>query len=415
MGGKKRKTASIALLTTLAACSSMHRAALEIRPLNTQAVIGGEDALERGDMLFRRGEYALALDAYRRAVRHDPADARGYDGLAISYAAMGRYDLSERFFELALARAPTDPKIYRNMARAYEGQGRPDEARRIMGQLAQSTQTATADPPAAGSTLEDIARGATAQAAARSPALPRSTVPHLERLSLGEVLLSTGASPEKRADTNGQGVLATIEIADASGATAALVRAPAHRISVDISQGDVTPPMRAAMQAQLALNATQDRTAFTQEEAGAGQGVSLDGLSLNLASGLTRQAAPTPTFIAWQAAPSLQVPPARSMAGGMASCTGPDIREASQSDDGTLSFFTGDFGSEPLGKGRNAISLPVLYLASGHLSANLKAAFEDGDKTNCAVQTVERSDFNALLATLATDLPAPVAMVERLG
>lgn len=114
---------AVALIIATTGCSSTQKGVFSIRPVNQQPDGQAQDALARGDLLFSRGEYALALDAFRRAVRNDPADAHGLNGVAISYAAMGRHDLAREFFELALARAPQDARITRNFARSLTAQG----------------------------------------------------------------------------------------------------------------------------------------------------------------------------------------------------------------------------------------------------------------------------------------------------
>lgn len=175
-----RRVIAIALIVASAGCSSTNKD-IAIRSINSEAV-AAQDALARGDLLFSRGEHALALDAYRRAMRKDPADANALNGVAISYAAIGRHDLAREFFELALARAPQDQRIYRNFARSLMAQGRRDEAETLLAQMSGAPRVANRP------TLAQMASGAPGRA---QPA--RQGAAALDRVSMGEVRLRTAA------------------------------------------------------------------------------------------------------------------------------------------------------------------------------------------------------------------------------
>ena len=171
---------AVALIIATAACSGPQKGVLSIRPVNQQASGPAQDALVRGDVLFSRGEYALALDAFRRAVRSDPTDAHGLNGVAISYAAMGRHDLAREFFELALSRAPEDQRIARNFARSLSAQGFNSEADALLAQAGAAPKGATV-----------VTRPTLAQLVSAVPvgSPVRTASVELERMSLGEVRL----------------------------------------------------------------------------------------------------------------------------------------------------------------------------------------------------------------------------------
>jgi tetratricopeptide (TPR) repeat protein len=173
---------AVALIIATAACSGPQKGVLSIKPVNQQAAGPAQDELARGDVLFSRGEYALALDAFRRAVRSDPTDAHGLNGVAISYAAMGRHDLAREFFELALSRAPEDQRIARNFARSLSAQGFNSEADALLAQAGAAPKGATV-----------VARPTLAQLASAVPVSSpvRTASVELERMSLGEVRLRT--------------------------------------------------------------------------------------------------------------------------------------------------------------------------------------------------------------------------------
>ena len=124
----------------------------------------------------------MALDAFRRAVRSDPTDAHGLNGVAISYAAMGRHDLAREFFELALSRAPEDQRIARNFARSLSAQGFNSEADALLAQAGAAPKGATV-----------VTRPTLAQLVSAVPvgSPVRTASVELERMSLGEVRLRT--------------------------------------------------------------------------------------------------------------------------------------------------------------------------------------------------------------------------------
>jgi tetratricopeptide (TPR) repeat protein len=144
----KQKSALLGtlLLPMLLAGCAHHHVAVRVSPLS--AVDAGLPSLSlaKGKMLFARGEYALALECFQRAVREDPAGADGYNGLAASYDQLGRFDLSRRYYELALARAPEDARILRNLARSLDRQGDLLAVRKLMDEVALLTKSAAAQP-----------------------------------------------------------------------------------------------------------------------------------------------------------------------------------------------------------------------------------------------------------------------------
>lgn len=128
-------TGVVLLPFAIASCSAKK---VEVRamPMPESARTADAASMEMGRTLFGRGEYALAADAFRKAVRADPDSADAYNGLAASYDNLGRFDLSRRYYELALARAPEDGRILRNFARSMMGQGNKLAARRLLAEAA---------------------------------------------------------------------------------------------------------------------------------------------------------------------------------------------------------------------------------------------------------------------------------------
>lgn len=146
----------------LASCSTSR---IDVRATALKQGSGalGAGALAKGRMLFDRGEYALAVDAFRQAVRYAPGSADALNGLAVSYDHLGRYDLSQRYYQLALAVAPEDGRILRNLARSMLRQGDRLGAQRAMAEAAAldapSVDALSQAPGGAGNTEEAVISG----------------------------------------------------------------------------------------------------------------------------------------------------------------------------------------------------------------------------------------------------------------
>ena len=238
----KRRAVAIALIFASAACSSANRG-VAIRSVNAEAAATAQDALARGDLLFSRGEHALALDAYRRAMRKDPADAHALNGVAISYAAIGRHDLAREYFELALARAPQDERIHRNFARSLKAQGLHGEANALLAEIGQGVAPGAVRRP----TLAQLAAG---RAAAPAVVPARAAALGLERVSMGEVRLRTLAAATARPALPGrmtsQLSTAIVTVADAKGSGPAIsltreLKAPIVRLAAPASTARAKP------------------------------------------------------------------------------------------------------------------------------------------------------------------------------
>lgn len=148
-----RIAAALLLIPMVGSCSKTN-IAIRALPAPANASVPDSEALAKGKMLFGRGEFALAADAFRRAVRQDPASADAYNGLAASYDQLGRYDLSRRYYELALSRAPEDGRILRNLARSEVRQGHDLAARKLILEAAAIDQGLAAQARAAVPALE---------------------------------------------------------------------------------------------------------------------------------------------------------------------------------------------------------------------------------------------------------------------
>jgi hypothetical protein len=93
------------------------------------------------------GAVGLAIESFRTLQREQPDSVDAYAGLAASYAAMGRYDLTRTNYELALAYAPNDPALLQALASTLDKLGETEQAAQVR------TEVRLAAAKAAGATL----------------------------------------------------------------------------------------------------------------------------------------------------------------------------------------------------------------------------------------------------------------------
>ena len=124
--------AALSLLGLLNGCATSSSLS-GIRPVGDVAV--GQTSVAAGNALVERGQYGLAIAAYRRVLRLDPASSQALEGLAISYELLGRADLADRYYQEALALAPRNPRIYQNFAAFLHAQRRNADAAQLMADM----------------------------------------------------------------------------------------------------------------------------------------------------------------------------------------------------------------------------------------------------------------------------------------
>ncbi|MBK5264147.1 MAG: tetratricopeptide repeat protein [Alphaproteobacteria bacterium] len=381
------------LMVALVGCSSQH-AELQIKPIGGEQLLSGNDALAKAELLLARGEYALAIDAYRKAVRYDPANAVAYNGLAVSYDQLGRHDLSRRYYELALARAPREGKYYRNLARSLEIQGRRDEAKMVLAQMTAAEKGLAVAAPVPSSqplhTLADLAKGGTATVADAAAGM---IGPHLERLSMGEVLLSTekdGTARHGKPRMAGRSITVPIPaVSERSAIVDIASNSPIGRsITVEIPPAAPLPVREevrvrhASAAADIPL-ATLDSVQPVRPELG----VMLAAVAMDPAELLAMAVQPV----------SRTTPdPAIEKTAEFASACDASIHAAlmmeydtAPSGGADLLVFTGDFASMRLGASGMAIDLPMLYPASSNLLRQHNVVFASAAGAGCNVQMAD--------------------------
>lgn len=92
------------------------------RPASQQASLAGNTAgaLEEGRAHLRDGNIAAAVASFRIALLDPASRADASNGLAVSYATLGRPDIAERYFRAAIAVEPDNPKFVANLLRLQQ-------------------------------------------------------------------------------------------------------------------------------------------------------------------------------------------------------------------------------------------------------------------------------------------------------
>ncbi|WP_340317139.1 LytR C-terminal domain-containing protein [Rhizorhabdus argentea] len=139
------------MLATLALCScasgGRSLGTLQVRPASVAAPAQQSDAYADAKRQLALGNFALAVDGFRKAIRAEPQSAAAYNGLAVAYDRIGRTDLSRDYYEQALALAPRDADILHNLALSLASKGKMPAA---------VAHAALPAAPAAGLRLERI-------------------------------------------------------------------------------------------------------------------------------------------------------------------------------------------------------------------------------------------------------------------
>ena len=370
------------LAAMLAGCAQQGE--LRITAVGGQETRADDGALAKAHILLSRGEQALAVDAYRKAIRHNPGNASAYNGLAIAYDQLGRHDLSRRYYELALAYAPREAKYYRNLARSLERQGLKNEAARILAQM-----NAASDAPALAPrqpSLRSLAQIASEKAAALAVAATGVIRPHLERLSMGEVLLETRAQPAPV--TAAHSITVPIPVAVTPVEEPEIAARPVgHSITVEIPDPvpDAPEALAEAQSVKPAAAMPQDKMVAirqTEDDRSARHAIPSDIALASLTSTAPLEpavAAPQQLLAAAAADPQALLAIAlRPAQDGPPSCDATArpawVSEYDLAASGArMTVFTGDFAPMRLGGSGLAIDLPLLYRASRNLPVAAEA------------------------------------------
>ncbi len=159
---------TVAMLS-VAACGG-EQGKLQIRPIKAPLAAGFKAVpfrIAEARSQFALGNVALALEAFRLALREDPNSIDAMTGVAACYDRMARFDLSRRNYEAALAIAPGDPRLLAAFAASLDLQGRTTEAASVRQEIKQ--RIALAARNAAPQTAPAIELAATPARSVASP------------------------------------------------------------------------------------------------------------------------------------------------------------------------------------------------------------------------------------------------------
>lgn len=174
-----------AILLALPGCSSIFGKTFAARsaPATEPAPLAVAPATDAGRAHLAAGRDGLAIEAFQVAVSSGEPAAPAFNGLAVAYAHLGRYDLSQRYFERAIALDGDDQRYQRNLAQLMQS---PAFAMRREGDMGRAL--AAAQPQAA---------AAPVQQALAAPVQGR-----LQRTARGQVFIQTAqpmAAPARTA------------------------------------------------------------------------------------------------------------------------------------------------------------------------------------------------------------------------
>lgn len=345
--------ASLAVL--VAGCAQQGE--LKITAVGTQAIQQAPADLAKAQLLLSRGEYALAIDAYRKAVRYDPGNAAAYNGLAIAYDQLGRHDLSRQNYELALAHAPLEAKYYRNLARSLERQGLKNEAARILAQL---DSGGAAENVTRRKNVRSLAQIASDETAALANRVTGMIGPHLERLSMGEVLLETGRGTAV-AQPGRSITIAIPAVATVTSELPAKTKKDGHSVTVAIPDALPFDTVKAAS----VDTSGPDQSIADIPLAALDSGTALQPTNKQEPMLLATAAADSGELLELAFTPATKTQPACD---ALAQPRWPGEFDIVQSGTG-IKVFTGDFASARLGR-KATIDLPLFYPASSNLPLN---------------------------------------------
>lgn len=135
-GGAMNRTvprlAVIALLVTLAACSSAARKS----ELRSAAQINTELAANYA----RQGQYELAIEKLNRAISQDSSFAPAHSMLAVIQQTRGDFKAAEKSYRRALALDASDPVLKNNFGVFLCSRGKRDEAQRLFAEATRDTR-----------------------------------------------------------------------------------------------------------------------------------------------------------------------------------------------------------------------------------------------------------------------------------
>ncbi len=126
----------------LTGCGTFRQSAkLEIKPVGEPATanMSSEAQFNKAKQHIALGNNALAIEILRRIKRHEPANVRVLNAMAVAYDRIGRFDVSRQYYEQAAGLDPNADYVISNLAYSLALQGRTQEARQLYARAATSS------------------------------------------------------------------------------------------------------------------------------------------------------------------------------------------------------------------------------------------------------------------------------------
>lgn len=261
----KRGGKFLLLSGCLAATSCATQHTVQVRAIadtNRKLQYGG-DLLADARAQLAMGAIGLAIESFRTLQRQQPDNVNAYAGLAASYAAMGRYDLTRTNYELALAYAPNDPNLLQALASALDKLGETEQAAQVRSEVrvaaARAAQphltlpvTTPLGVPRATSITVKVPEASPARAISQAPE-PTIAGPHLGSAKVELATTRLSSIGNRSVAQNAQVAIPVIE--DTSDVLA-LAQPPVERLTDSPTLGATTVNLhsaRASLVSQRAL------------------------------------------------------------------------------------------------------------------------------------------------------------------
>jgi tetratricopeptide (TPR) repeat protein len=183
---------------TLVGCAIGARPLIGLRPVSNAPVLADlstSESLVKGRSYLAMKQYGLAIELFKKASRDPASEAEAYNGLAISYEAIGRPDLAERYFEQAMSLAPEQPRYVANLQRFYAGSGQKEKERRLIADIAASKLDPGVREPVDPSMPDRLALNGGEPQAARSTTTEATALTQQIELASGTVLNDESTVP----------------------------------------------------------------------------------------------------------------------------------------------------------------------------------------------------------------------------
>lgn len=113
---------TIVLPVALAACSHTQTDAVPAS-VGLSEAHAGDDSYLQGKTALANGEFAGAVEHFRRALRSDPESVSAINGLAVAYDEIGRFDVAQGLYRRALVLEPHSVATLNNLGRSLLRQG----------------------------------------------------------------------------------------------------------------------------------------------------------------------------------------------------------------------------------------------------------------------------------------------------